>query len=80
MACLLMRQVCCCPESGGQRGPKWPREGRFRKKPCTDAALEPPPARSRLRLDRAALLTPKELLVGKGLIRTQNPLPCVLVV
>src|SRR5262245_66088473 len=45
------------PESGGQRGPIGSREGRFLSKPCNHAALEPPPARSRLRLDRAALLT-----------------------
>jgi len=44
------------PESGG-RGPIGQCEGRFLSKPCNDAALEPPLARSRLRLDRAALLT-----------------------
>src|SRR5262245_1916526 len=45
------------PESGGQRGPRGSRERRFLSKPCQHAALEPPLARSRLRLDRAALLT-----------------------
>jgi hypothetical protein len=45
------------PESGGQRGPIGSREGRCLSQPCNDAALEPPLARSRLRLDRAALLT-----------------------
>jgi hypothetical protein len=45
------------PESGGQRGPIGSREGRFLSEPCNHAALEPPLARSRLRLDRDALLT-----------------------
>src|SRR5262245_3881025 len=45
------------PEAGGQRGPIGAREGRVLSKPCHYVALEPPLARSRLRLDRAALLT-----------------------
>ena len=43
--------------SGEARCPIGSREGRFLSKPCNHAALEPPLARSRLRLDRAALLT-----------------------
>src|SRR5262245_4986842 len=56
--------ITCCsgvaqrpPESGGQRGPIGSREGRFLGNSCQHVALEPPLARSRLRLDRAALLT-----------------------
>src|SRR5262245_53988767 len=41
----------------GQRDPTGSREGRFHCKPGKDAALEPPPARFRLRLNRAAPLT-----------------------
>src|SRR4029453_13316209 len=51
------------PESGGQRGPIGSRGRRFPGKPCKEAALEPPLARSRLRLDRAALLTQEGVAV-----------------
>src|SRR5262245_21155940 len=53
------------PESGGQRDPIGSREGRFLSKPCNHAALEPPLARSRLRLDRAALLTQEGVALSK---------------
>ena len=44
------------------------REGRVRSKPCRDAVLEPPLARSRVRLDRAALLTQE----GKSPVATKR--------
>src|SRR5262245_34821132 len=54
---LSIRRASRPPESGGQRDPIGSRERRFLSEPFKDAALEPPLARSRLRLDRAALLT-----------------------
>src|SRR5262245_36652237 len=54
---LSIRRASRPPESGGQRDPIGSREGRFLNEPLKDAASEPPLARSRLRLDRAALLT-----------------------
>jgi hypothetical protein len=51
------------PESGGQRGPKGRARGGSPTKPYRGAALEPPLARSRLRLDRAVLLTQRDALL-----------------
>jgi hypothetical protein len=56
-----------------KRDPTSQKGGWFLIEPCKDAALEPPPARSRLRRDRAALLT-KEGSFGTSL-RTELPLP-----
>ena len=55
------------PKLGGQHG-RSPCEGWFPRKAYTDAPVEPPLARSRLRLDRAALLTQEGENAFLGLI------------
>ena len=77
----------CPPESGGQRHRVLCDDARggspiemFQNALLKSAALEPPPARSRLRLDRAALLTQegslrRPLIPRTGPFDRINPIP-----
>ena len=56
----LERCIALLSQEGSGIAKRYPTSGEggwFRGNLCKDAALEPPPARSRLRLNRAALLT-----------------------
>jgi hypothetical protein len=61
-------------QEGWREAPGW-----FLSESCKDAVLEPPPARSRLRLDRVALLTQEGILfLTTGLAGIPLPISSVI--
>ena len=69
---LSAKYVIALSEEGWREAPGW-----FPSEPCKNAALEPPPARSRLRRDRAALLTKEGIFETSLQVSPPPNRPCV---